>query len=38
VLGAIMMGTMIFMPKGLVPSLALLAASVRARKAPAWAC
>ena len=35
VLGAIMMGTMIFMPKGLVPSLALLAASVRAGKATA---
>ena len=34
-LGAIMMGTMIFMPKGLVPSLALLAASARAGKAPA---
>jgi branched-chain amino acid transport system permease protein len=31
-LGAIMMGTMIFMPKGLVPSLALLAASARPRK------
>jgi len=34
-LGAIMMGTMIFMPKGLVPSLALLAASVRVRRATA---
>jgi branched-chain amino acid transport system permease protein len=35
VLGAIMMGTMIFMPKGLVPSLALLAASARVRRATA---
>jgi branched-chain amino acid transport system permease protein len=35
VLGAIMMGTMIFMPKGLVPSLALLAASARPGRAPA---
>jgi branched-chain amino acid transport system permease protein len=34
-LGAIMMGTMIFMPKGLVPSLALLAASARVRRATA---
>jgi len=34
-LGAIMMGTMIFMPKGLVPSLALLAASVRVGRATA---
>jgi len=35
VLGAIMMGTMIFMPKGLVPSLALLAASARVKRATA---
>ena len=34
-LGAIMMGTMIFMPKGLVPSLALLAASARVKRATA---
>jgi len=33
-LGAIMMGTMIFMPKGLVPSLARLAASARPRRTP----
>jgi branched-chain amino acid transport system permease protein len=31
-LGAIMMGTMIFMPRGLVPTLAALAAALRARK------
>ena len=34
-LGAIMMGTMIFMPKGLVPSLALLAGTARAGRATA---
>jgi branched-chain amino acid transport system permease protein len=32
--GAIMMGTMIFMPKGLVPSLQAGASALRARKAP----
>jgi branched-chain amino acid transport system permease protein len=32
VLGAIMMGTMIFMPRGLVPTLAALAAAWRSRK------
>jgi branched-chain amino acid transport system permease protein len=31
-LGAIMMGTMIFMPRGLVPTLAALAASWRSRR------